>query len=81
MMAWCHPTHAQRTRCLCGAVINLSGAVGNAYVKCACGRTHSKLPGSAFTPSFMVQHTASGEYLSTGRRKGGRRGCPGDPIV
>jgi hypothetical protein len=81
-MAWCHPTHAQSTKCACGVVINLSGAVGDVVVICGCGRTHSKVTGSAFQPGFTVSRTDTGhDYTSTGRRRGGRAGCPGDPIV
>ena len=28
MPNWCHPAHAMRTKCACGAVIELRGAVG-----------------------------------------------------
>ena len=71
---WCHPTHAQRTKCACGRVISLAGAFGGTLAVCSCGRRHSKRPGSAFEPGYMM-----GEHggLSTGKRKGGRGGCPG----
>lgn len=71
---WCHPTHAMRTKCACGEVVNLSGAVGDRHVVCECGRHHSKRPGSGFEPGFKV---GSAGQVSTGERRGGRKGCPG----
>lgn len=73
---WCHPTHAQRTKCACGLVMDLGGAVGAVARQCKCGRVHSKAPGSAFQKGNHVGHHGG---LSTGKRAGGRKGCPGLP--
>jgi len=70
MADYCHPTHSQRTKCLCGAVISLGGAYGDTVAVCACGRVHKKAPGSSFERGYL-----SG--LSTGKRLGGKDGCPG----
>lgn len=68
----CHPTHAQRTKCVCGAIVNLRGAVSPRATRCACGRFHSKVRGSGFERGY-----ASDGRITTGSRKGGKRGCPG----
>lgn len=70
---FCHPTHAQRTKCACGRVLSLKGAVGQYVVVCACGRRHRKASGSGFARGHMVQ----GGRITTGSREGGREGCPG----
>jgi hypothetical protein len=73
MSNWCHPPHAMRTKCACGKVIELRGAVGDQVRVCTCGRKHSKEPRSAFAPADQI---IDGR-LSVGKRKGGRAGCPG----
>lgn len=72
----CHPTHAMRTKCACGAVVILRGAFGSSYVRCDCGRAHRKssAPGGSFAKHTGVKATGA---VTTGQRKGGRSGCPG----
>jgi hypothetical protein len=71
----CHPAKSIRTKCVCGHVLMLRGAYGNMVVTCLCGRQHRKasLPGGAFAKHTMVIDGV----LSTGRRRGGKDGCPG----
>lgn len=72
----CHPTHAMRTKCACGRVVNLAGAFGDYIIECKCGRKHRKNsePGGSFAPHSGVSSKGA---LTTGRRAGGREGCPG----
>lgn len=74
MNGWCHPPHAMRTKCACGNVIELRGAVGDRVVTCKCGRQHSKEPRSAFA---KADHIGPNGQITAGQRKGGRAGCPG----
>ena len=72
----CHPTHAQRTKCLCGNVLSLGHAYGNKAAKCVkCGRLHRKesLPGGSFAKATGTREG----FLTTGKRLGGKAGCPG----
>lgn len=71
----CHPTHAMRTKCACGKVIELRGAFGSAFRRCECGRKHRKNsePRGSFASAKMI---VAGD-ISTGQRAGGRAGCPG----
>lgn len=71
----CHPAKSIRTKCLCGSVLMLRGAYGSMVVVCNCGRQHRKasLPGGAFATATMN----IGGCLATGRRRGGKEGCPG----
>ncbi len=71
----CHPSHAQRTKCLCGEVVTLRGAFGSHFVRCKCGRAHRKTsqPGGSFASGSMIVDGC----IATGRRLGGKAGCPG----
>jgi len=72
----CHPTHAMRTKCACGRVINLHGAYGDTVALCECGRKHRKNSdaGGSFAHHSYVDNNGT---LRTGQRAGGRKGCPG----
>jgi hypothetical protein len=64
-----------RTKCACGNVVNLRGAFGGTAVRCKCGRRHRKNSdprGSFATASVIIDGD-----LSTGKRAGGKKGCPG----
>lgn len=70
---YCHPSHAQRTKCACGRVLTLSGAVRDTFARCVCGRAHRKISESAFALGTLVINGR----ISTGKRRGGKTGCPG----
>lgn len=71
----CHPTHAMRTKCACGRVLELRGAFGKNVRRCECGREHRKSsgPGGSFAKATGVVNG----LLTTGKRPGGKDGCPG----
>jgi hypothetical protein len=71
----CHPSHAMRTKCACGVVIRLSGAFGRTVVQCECGRKHRK--NSDPRGSFATGKYEIDRHISTGKREGGKAGCPG----
>lgn len=59
---WCHPAQAKRTKCACGATVQMRAV----SVRCDCGRRHVRAPGAAFA-STGAQPV----------RPGGKAGCPG----
>ncbi len=60
---YCHPAQSKRTKCACGAVVQLH----RVDTSCKCGRWHCKEPGvSAFARQTFQPC-----------RAGGRKGCPG----
>lgn len=67
-VGYCHPAQAKRTKCACGAVIELGRHGDGVYaVRCECGRLHRKDPNRS-------------AFADTGRqpvRPGGAKGCPG----
>lgn len=72
---YCHPTHAMRTKCACSRIVKLRGAYGDTVVVCACGRKHRKASGPG--GSFEKHNCIVDGHLSTGKRPGGKAGCPG----
>lgn len=74
---YCHPTHAMRTKCACGAVITLRGAFGSTYAKCDCGRKHRKESAPRGSFAAATGKNPKNGALTTGQRSGGKAGCPG----